>query len=273
MTGGTIRRITCWLPLLPRLSRLSPLPPLLALLILLAGGECARADTLGVAVAANLQYAFADLQAAFEKQTGHRLQPSFNSSGRLATQITLGAPFDLFLAADMGFPEKLQQAGAAATPPVVYAKGVLVLWSRKPIDLVHWQQTLAGAAVRRIALPNPETAPYGREALRTLEFHALRSLLQPKLVYAESVAQANQYVYSEAVEAGFTAKSAVVSGALHDIGTWIEIPPASYHPIEQGVVITRFGASTHPVAARQLRDFLLSAPARAILARNGYLPP
>jgi molybdate transport system substrate-binding protein len=236
-------------------------------------GMCAphaQADTLAVAVAANLQTTFAELQSAFENQSGHKLQPSFNASGRLVTQITLGAPFDVFLSADMAFPQALQKAGFAATRPAVYANGVLVLWSAKTRVPADWQQWLAGSAVRRIAIANPETAPYGREALRTLEHYGLRTLLQPKLVFAESIAQTNQYVYAQTVDAGLTAKSVVLSAAMRGVGSWIEIPAEAYQPIAQGVVVTSRGQREHPRAAQQFVDFLLSAAGRAILARSGY---
>lgn len=233
----------------------------------------ARADTLSVAVAANLQFVFSALQTAFEQKSGHRLQPSFNSSGRLATQIQLGAPFDVFLSADMGFPQQLYQAGFTTGAPVSYARGVLVLWSLKPLDLRQWQTSLSAPTVKRIAIANPTIAPYGREALRTLDFYGLRTALEPKLVYAESISQANQYIYSQAVDAGFTSKSVVLSAAMQGQGSWIEVPAAAYQPIAQGVVMTRYGEKTHPLAARQFHDFLLSPAAQAILARDGYLSP
>ena len=246
---------------------------LMAWLPLIAATTDVHAETLSIAVAANLQFVFTELQSVFEHNSGHRLQPSFNSSGRLATQIQLGAPFDVFLSADMALPRQLQQAGFTAGAPAVYAKGVLVLWSLKPLNLKDWQRTLSSDAVKRIALANPATAPYGREALRALDFYNMQAAVQPKLVFAESIAQANQYIYSRAVDAGFTAKSVVLSAAMQDKGSWIEVPAAAYQPIAQGVVVTRHGAERHRLAASEFQEFLLSAPARAIFARDGYLLP
>ena len=245
----------------------------IALAAFLAAAGAARADTLSVAVAANAQYVFDELQTAFEKSSGHRLQAIMGSSGKLVTQITLGAPFDVFLSADTAYPASLQQAGFGAGAPVVYARGALVLWSLKPIDLGQWQQTLASAQVRRIALPNPDTAPYGREALRAIAAAGLTARLQPKLVFAESVSQANQYVHAQTVDAGFTARSVVQSQAMRGVGTWVEISPQLYQPIAQAMLITRHGAALHGQAVQQFQDFMLSQPARAILARNGYLAP
>ena len=233
----------------------------------------AAADTLSVAVAANVQYAFSELQSSFEKHSVHRLQPIFGSSGKLVTQITLGAPFDVFLSADSAYPAALQQAGFTAAAPVVYARGALVLWTLKAIDLSQWQATLASAAVRRIALPNPDIAPYGREALRAIAAAGLTARLQPKLVIAESVSQANQYIHSQAVDAGFTARSVVQSEAMRGVGNWVAISADLYHPIAQAMVTTTHGARLHAQAAQQFSAFLLSPPAREILARNGYLAP
>lgn len=232
-----------------------------------------RADTLAVAVAANMQSVFGDLQAAFERGSPHRLQPSFSSSGKLVSQITLGAPFDVFLSADMQFPKALQDAGFGASQPVVYARGVLVLWSTRQQDLGAWQSLLTGPAVQRIAVANPQTAPYGREAQHALDFYGLTNRIKDKLVFAESVSQVNQYVHSATVDVGFTSKSVVLSAAMRGAGSWVAIAPQAYQPIDQGVILTRHGASTHSMAAKAFMDFLVSAPARAVLAAGGYELP
>lgn len=124
--------------------RLVHLPAcILAVVSCLLATGFARANTLSVAVAANVRYAFAGLQTAVTQQSGHRLQPLHAASGKLVTQITLGAPFDRFLSADTAYPAALRQAGFAAGAPVVHARGALVLWSLKPLDLQHWQRTRA----------------------------------------------------------------------------------------------------------------------------------
>jgi molybdate transport system substrate-binding protein len=235
--------------------------------------QTARADTLAIAVAANMQYAFAELQTEFEAQSSHKVRASFNASGRFATQIQLGAPIDVFISADMEFPQKLHEAGFAASAPIVYAKGAMVLWSLKGIDLANWKRTLVDLGVQRVAVANPVTAPYGREAMRALTFYKLESVLKPKLVFGESIGQVNQYVSSQTVDVGFTAKSVVVSSKMKDVGKWVDVPPESYQTIEQGVVITTWGAQHHATAAKEFQTFLLSPAGRAILRRNGYLAP
>lgn len=253
------------------------LPPLLRrrfpAILLCAVCTCVSADTLTVAVAANVQYAFDALRSEFRKDTGHDLNPVYNSSGKFAAQIMNGAPFDVFLSADMEYPEKLHKEGFAAAAPKVYAYGALVLWTMKDLDLANWQSVLAGPTVQKIALANPKTAPYGRETINALSRLRLEQALTPKLVFGESIAQTNQYIQSKAADAGFTAKSVVVSPEMKGQGKWIALPADAYQPIAQGAVILRHGEQTNPKLAQQFYDFVFSAKARAIFERYGYLVP
>jgi molybdate transport system substrate-binding protein len=233
----------------------------------------AYAELLTVAVAANVQYAFDDLRAAFKKETGNEVQPVYNSSGKFAAQIKNGAPFDVFLSADMAYPEKLHGAGFTADAPRVYAYGTLVLWTMRDLDLSQWQRALAAPAVGKIAVANPKTAPYGAETMNALSHLKLDVALQSKLVFGESIAQTNQYIYSQAADAGFTAKSVVLSPAMRGKGKWIDLPREVYRPIAQGAVILTHGQQNHPVLARQFHDFLFSEKSRAIFERYGYLLP
>ena len=246
------------------------LPFFAALLALFSAS--ASADTLTVAVAANVQYAFNDLQAEFQKETGHELKPVYNSSGKFAAQIMNGAPFDVFLSADMEYPEKLHKEGYASAPKT-YAFGALVLWTMKDLNLARWQDVLAGLSVGKIAVANPRTSPYGRETIKALAHFKLDEILKNKLVFGESIAQTNQYIHSKAADAGFTAKSVVLAPEMKGQGKWIELPKGSYEPIAQGVAVLKHGMQTAPKAAQQLHDFVLSPKARAIFERYGYLLP
>lgn len=241
--------------------------------LLLSCCSAAFADTLTVAVAANVQYAFDDLIAEFKKETGHNIKPAYNSSGKFTAQIMHGAPFDVFLSADMEYPEKLHKEGFTAAPPKIYAYGALVLWTLKDIDLGNWQAALSGPAVAKIAVANPKTAPYGRETMKALAHAGLDRSLAPKLVFGESIAQTNQYIHSKAVDAGFTAKSVVVSPEMRGQGKWIDLPKDAYQPIAQGIVVLRHGQQTNARLAQQFHDFVLSAKARKIFERYGYLLP
>lgn len=233
----------------------------------------ANAGSLTVAVAANVQYTFDDLRAEFRKETGHDLKPVYNSSGKFTAQIMNGAPFDVFLSADMEYPDKLHKEGFAAAPPQVYAYGALVLWTMNNVDLSNWQALLASPAIRKIAVANPKTAPYGRETLKALALFKLDDVLKPKLVFGESVSQTNQYIHSRTADAGFTAKSVVVSPEMKGQGKWIELPKGSYQPIAQGIVVLRHAEKNNAKLAQQFHDFVLSPKARAILQRYGYLLP
>lgn len=246
---------------------------LLLSLLFLTASLSVRADTLTVAVAANMQYAFTVIQAGFKKETGHELKPVYNSSGKFTTQIMNGAPFDVFLAADMAFPEKLYKEGFTTAAPKVYAYGTLVLWTTHNLDLSNWQKTLTSPAVAKIAVANPTTAPYGREAMKALAKLKLNDLLQPKLVFGESIAQTNQYIHSGAADAGFTAKSVVLSPEMKGQGKWVELPTSSYEPIAQGAVILKYGQQNHAALSQQFYDFIYSAKARPILECYGYALP
>lgn len=252
----------------------SNMRPAIIALALLPAAPAIHADTLTVAVAANVQYAFGDLQAEFQRQTGHTLKPVFNSSGKFAAQVMNGAPFDVFLSADMEYPQKLHKEGFAAGEPRVYAYGALVLWTMNDnLDLHRWQAALAGPGVAKIAVANPKTAPYGRETMKALAALGIDEALRPKLVFGESISQTNQYIHSRAADAGFTAKSVVLSPEMKGRGRWIDLPRSSYEPIAQGVVVLKHGEQASPKAARQFLDFVLSSRARVIFERYGYLLP
>lgn len=248
--------------------RLNKLLCLLTMLILPLG---ALAETINVAVAANVQYAFDDLAAAFKKETGIEVKGAVGSSGKFTTQIENGAPFDVFLSADMEFPQKLAAKGLTTAAPKPYAYGTLVLWTTRGINLKDWQKTLLSSGVRKIAVANPQTAPYGREAMRLFEHYKMMQQIKPKLVYAESIAQASQYIASGTVEAGFTAKSVVIAPEMKGKGQWVEMPKNAYQPIAQGVVVIK--ATKQRAAADKFMQFVLSAKARPIFERYGYTLP
>ena len=233
----------------------------------------AHADTIRVAVAANVQYVFDDLRRAFKAESGHELQPIFNSSGKLAAQILLGAPFDVFLSADMALPERLYIEGKAVTQPRIYAQGLLVLWTTKDLDLTHWQQLLTSTSIQRIAVANPRLAPYGEQSMKLLQTLQLDQSLKAKLVFGESIAQTNQYIHSGVADLGLTAKSVVMSAQMAGQGRWISLPQDAYTPIAQGAVVLAYGQQHHRLAAQAFYQFMFGAKARAILTQAGYAVP
>lgn len=243
---------------------------LLLLLGCLFSATALRAETLTVAVAANMQYAFEALRTRFSQETGISVQAVYGSSGKLSAQIQHGAPFDIFISADTDYPKNLYKAGYAANAPRIYAYGKLVLWTLHDWVLDPRLSTLADPRVARIALPNPQLAPYGREALRAIAAANFKQKLDAKFVYGESIGQAAQYIATGAVDLGFSALSVVHAPEIQTKGKWVEVDPALYTPIAQALLLLKSGATVHPRAAPQFIDYLLSTPARAVLARYGY---
>jgi molybdate transport system substrate-binding protein len=246
---------------------------MLAVLGLMLVTTLAQAEPLTVAIAANLKYVFDDLAVEFKKETGIEAKSVPNASGKIATQVRSGAPFDVFMSADMEFPDGLYKDGYAVTPPKPYAYGLLVLWTQKDVDLTKGVAGLADASVGRVAIANPKVAPFGKQALKVLDYYKVRAAVEPKLVYGESITQVSQYVDSKAADVGFSAKSIVVAPETAGKGKWVEVPAESYEPIAQGVVILKHGSETNGDAARKFYGFVQSEKARAIFAKNGYKLP
>ena len=231
------------------------------------------AETLTVAVAPNLKFAFDDLQVEFKKTSGIEIKPVYAASGALTAQIKNGAPFDVFVSADMAFPEEVFKSGFATAPPKLYASGILVLWTAKELDLSDWKALLVDNRIKKIVVPNPKTAPYGREAMKLLIHLKLDEALKSKLVFGESISQSANYVQTGVVDIGFNAKSIAASPQMQGKGKWVEIKEAPVEPIAQGTVILKHGQENTPAASKRFFDFLFSPEARAIFAAHGYRLP
>ncbi len=233
----------------------------------------AFAGDITVAGAANVQFTLEDLKAEFTGETGIGVKTVIGSSGKLTSQVENGAPFDVFLSADMKYPAKLYKDGFSSQAPKVYAYGTLVLWTMKDMDLSKGVSVLSDPGIQKIALANPELAPYGRQAVNALKFYKLYDQLQKELVLGESIAQANQFITTGAADIGFTAESVVLSPNMKGKGKWIEVDPQSYQPIAQGVVVLRYGDQNNSKEAQEFFNFLFSAPAQEIFKKYGYKLP
>lgn len=227
---------------------------------------------LRVAAAADLEPVLPPLLEQFRQATGIRVVATYQASAMLTTQIMNGAPFDVFLSADLGYPKRLINAGLADGPaPITYSKGTLVLWTRKDsafpapsLDL------LRNPRLKRLAIANPERAPYGRAAVAALQKLSLYDALKSRLATSENIAQAAQFADSGNADAGLISLTSAMTPRLAAAGTYFVIPRDLYPPIEQGAVIVR---STHQrEQAQRLLDFLLSAPVQAQLAKIGLTP-
>ncbi|HEY1848928.1 MAG TPA: molybdate ABC transporter substrate-binding protein [Opitutaceae bacterium] len=228
------------------------------------------AEKVAVAAAANLAHVIGPLNDAFHaSRPAATATDSLASSGALVAQIASGAPFDVFLAADMGFARALVDKGAADGSTLApYAVGRLVLWTAKPGLVLRDVSALRGGGVRRFAIANPATAPYGRAAKEALVKLGLWDGLQPKLVTAGDITQAAQFVETGNVDAGFVALSAVLSPSLRGEGSYAEVPPNLYAPIVQGMVLTMHGKSN--AAAAAYLAFMRGPEAGRILRAAGY---
>lgn len=225
-----------------------------------------------VAVAANVQYAMQAIKTKFENETGIKVEVILGSSGKLTQQIQEGAPFDVFVSADTKYPLTLYHNKMTNGSPKIYATGVLVLWSAKPgIKPLSDLAFLLGDNIKKIALANPKTAPYGVAAEEAMHYYNLYEKVQSKLVYGESIAQTNQFISTQSADVGFTAKSVVLADEAKGKGAWIEIDKKAYSPIEQAAVILKHGAETNKELSEQFYNFLFSKSAKDIFARFGYI--
>ena len=242
---------------------------LLALaLAALVGG--ARADEVLVAVAANFAPAAQAIAAAFEKDTGHVVKLSFGATGKFYAQIVAGAPFDVLLAADQATPARLvsEGQGVAATRRT-YAIGKLVLWSADPARVDARGEVLKSAAWKHLAVADPKLAPYGAAAKETLAQLRLTDAVQARLVTAENIGQAYQFVQTGNAELGFVALGQVQppDGAKAPGSMW-RVPETLYTPIRQDAVV--LSASKASAAATAFVDYLASDKARGVIQAYGY---
>ena len=222
-----------------------------------------------MAAAADLEPVLPPIFAQFQRQTGIRAVATYKASAILTTQILNGAPFDLFLSADTGYPQRLIAAGMAdSAQPLIYAKGTLVLWTRKDSRLPAPSiDLLRSPALKTLAIASPRQAPYGRAAIAALKSLNLYQSLQPRIVTAENIGQAAQFVESGNAQAGLISLTAALTPTLSSVGSYFVIPRNLYPPIDQGAVVVKNSAQR--TAAQRLLDFILSPPIQAEMAKRG----
>ena len=240
----------------------------LGCLIFLISCQSKTNDKLTVAVAANVQFAMDSLALVFEQQNGVEINIITGSSGKLTAQIVQGAPFDVFLSADMKYPEEIYKKGIALNKPRTYAYGSLVLWTLKE-DIDLYPGILQDQKIKRIAVANPRTAPYGVSAIAYLKNLGLYEQVKDKLIFGESIAQVNQFITSKTADLGFTAESVIKGAKIKDRGHWIRLDPSKYPPLEQGIVLIN-AENDHTNEAEAFFSFILSSQARNILTEFGY---
>jgi molybdate transport system substrate-binding protein len=242
---------------------------LLALVILGFAAGAAMSDEVQVAVAANFTAPMQQIAADFERETGHKAQLVFGSTGKFYAQIKNAAPFEVLLSADSATPSKLVGEGnAVADSQMTYANGKLVLWSAKPGLVDDKGEVLKRTNVSHVAYCNPALAPYGAAAVQAMKALGVFDALQPKLVQGENITQAYQFVVSGNAEIGFVALSQVYKeGKISEGSAWL-VPSDLYQPIRQDAVILERGRGKP--AAEALMKFLKSDKASTVIKSFGY---
>ena len=231
-----------------------------------------NATTINIAVAANVSYAIEDLKKEFNKaHPDTNINVILGSSGKLTAQIRHGAPYMLFMSANMKYPEALYRDGSAITKPIVYAEGSLVMLSVQSHDFSKGIKLLLDEKIKTIAIANPKTAPYGIVSVEALKNAKIYDALKQKFVYGESISQTVSYT-NTAADIGLIAKSALYSSVMSQYKkgiNWVEINPKYYTPIEQGLVMLKDGKNSRE--AKDFYDFLRSDKAKKILQSFGYI--
>ena len=237
----------------------------------------ANAQEIVVAAAADLSSVFPEVAARFEKETGKKVKVNFGSSGQFLLQIENGAPFDLFFSADLQVPQRLESEGLTQPGSIYkYAVGKLVLYvpnvpNGSSVDPAQGLRALLSPQVRKIAIANPEHAPYGRAAVEALQHEGLYDALQGKLVMGENISQAAQFVQSGNADAGIVALSLALAPAMRSAGRFAELPVGDYKPLVQAAVILK--SSKDKATAALFLDYLRRPEIASLLAQYGFALP
>jgi molybdate transport system substrate-binding protein len=230
---------------------------------------------LSIAAAADLKFALDDLIRQFEQEhPATKVNVTYGSSGNFFAQIQSGAPFDLFFSADVAYPRKLAATGLGADEVFLYATGRIVIWVTKnsPVAVDKLGiKALLEPSVRKIAVANPEHAPYGRAAVAALKALNIYDQVASRLVFGENIAQTAQFVQSGAADAGILALSLAVAPQMREAGRFWQVPSETYPRIEQGGIILK--SSKQLETARAFRDFILGDHGRQVLKDYGFYLP
>jgi molybdate transport system substrate-binding protein len=234
--------------------------------------SCAQEIT--VAAAADLQFAMQDVAARFQKETGKTVKLIYGSSGNFFQQIQNGAPFDMLFSANLDYPRKLQ-AGGLTEPASLYpyAVGKIVIWTRNDskIDLTSGLLSLLDPAIRKVAIANPEHAPYGQAAVSAMKKENVFDRISDKFVLGENISQTAAFVVSGSVDIGIVALSLALSPNMKKEGRFVEIPESDYPPIEQACVILK--SSRQKETARAFLHFIKDPAIAQVFRTYGFAVP
>jgi molybdate transport system substrate-binding protein len=227
-----------------------------------------------IAVAANVSYAIDDLNKKFNKLYPNiKVRVILGSSGKLTAQIKNNAPYQLFISANMRYPNALYTDKIAISKPVVYAQGSLAYLSNKKQDFSKAMNLLNSSKIKKIAVANPKTAPYGKAAVEAIKNSGIYNKISNKFIYAESASQTVSYTVT-AADIGFIAKSSLYSSKMSKFKkgiNWEDVDPKLYAPINQGIVILKNGKNN--IEVTNFYNFILSQKAKKIFMDFGYIVP
>ena len=231
---------------------------------------CAAQD-IRVAAAADLQFAMQDIATQFQKQTGKSAQVIYGSSGNFFQQLQNGAPFDLFFSANLDYAKKLEAAGLTEPGSYYqYAKGKIVIWVPKDskLDLSSGLKALLDPSIKKIAVANPQHAPYGQAAVAAMQKEGVYDKVKGKLVLGENISQTASFVVSGSADVGIVALSLALAPNMKDQGRYVEIAAGEYPPIEQACVI--LSSSKNKEVARQFLGFVKTPAIGELLEKYGF---
>ena len=245
-----------------------------AAFLALIAPRLAAAETLTVAAAADLTFAFKDVAAQFQSQSSDTMRISYGSSGNFFSQIKNGAPFDVFFSADVHYPQKLATAGLVDPASIYdYAAGKIVIWvpGSSKLDLSQGLNALLDPAIHKIAVANPEHAPYGRAAMAAMQHVGIYDKVKSNFVMGEDISQTAQFVASGNADAGIIALSLALAPAMKDKGRFVIIPAGDYPPIIQAACIVK--STRHLDLAKRFLEFMKQPATVARMGEYGFVLP
>ncbi len=234
----------------------------------------AFAEELSIAAASDLNYAIKEVIAKFEVAHSTKVKLSLGSSGNFYSQLQNGAPFDLYFSADIGYPKKLEEAGLTAPGTLYrYAVGRIVFWvpAGSKVDVQQGPEALRNPGIKKIAIANPKHAPYGRAAVSAMHHYKVYDEVKDRLVLAENISQAAQYVESGAADFGIIALSLALAPTMKTAGRYWEVPSEAHPALEQGAVVLK--QSHNQEAAKQFLEFMKGPEGQEIMRRYGFTLP
>jgi molybdate transport system substrate-binding protein len=239
----------------------------------LSGGLCA-AQEITVAAAADLQFVMQEVGARFKSATGKSVKLIYGSSGNFTQQLQNGAPFDMFFSANLDYPKQLDAAGLTEPGTFYqYAIGKIVVWvpNDSKLDVSLGLRALLNPSLKKIAIANPQHAPYGKAAVAAMQKENIYEQVKDKFVLGENISQAAAFVASGSADVGIVALSLALSPNMKDKGRYAEVPAADYPAIEQACVI--MGSSKNKSVAQQFLKFIQSSPITELFQKYGFAIP